>query len=136
MSRLATIALVVTFGCSAESVAGLTAQQCAAETTCAAFGTCGLVDGVCAPTSELHCRNAQNACQTEGRCALGGATCVAATDADCRAGVNCKALGHCSLLEDVCAAVTVDDCQQSQRCLLFKQCEPKLGECTTEDHGH
>jgi hypothetical protein len=137
MLRRAVIVMLVTLGCAAESDPGsTTAEECAAATTCAVFGSCGLVDGECAPTTEAHCRNAENACQSEGRCTLEGTSCVATTDADCKASSNCKALGHCSLFEDVCGAVTVADCKNSDRCRLFMQCEPKLGECDNSGHGH
>lgn len=105
------LGLLVVFGsvsCGKKGEAGKTEAECKASTGCKAFGKCGVVAGLCAPTS----------------------------DEQCRASESCSKQGECTLIVDAnrCGPGRLEDCTESASCTRPEAGKPAL--CTYDPRDH
>jgi len=87
---------------------------------CQDHGACAVVDGMCAPTTEGHCR-ASRACKERGLCELRGNVCVWPDQAACERSPACAEEDQCTFFHHFCVATPID-------CATSKRCDPETGD--------
>ncbi len=90
--------------------------------TCATFGLCSVVEGLCQATSDAQCE-ASLWCGRGGACSARGGRCVATDERRCRESDYCERYAQCSLSGDMCHAISDADCRvHSNQCVAYGRC--------------
>ncbi len=113
-----------------QAVAGVcratTDEHCAQSAYCRRGGQCSEVDGRCAPTPPRHCLESE-LCELFAFCSVTAEGCRAVGDGDCRwSATHCAATGRCTLSTAGCVATKPEHCEASDDC-------ETLGWCTLDD---